>query len=146
LLDRTATDEKLDLLARLFGVVLAPPAVVEEFGEVPPWLATTSLSDPTVAAALGLVLGRGESEAIALAAERRCRVILDDHQARAAAARLGVEVIGTIGILLRGKQEGVVDSVRPWLDALETGGFRVDARLRDRALELAGEADETRDK
>lgn len=105
------------------GVVFAPPAVVEEFGEVPPWLSTTSLSEPTVAAALGLVLGRGESEAIALAADGEFRVILKDYPARAVAARLEVEVVGAIGLLLRAKQECVVNSVRPWLDALEMRGL-----------------------
>ena len=120
--------------------MFAPPAAIKEFGDPPDWLAVTPLPDPTLAAALGLVLGPGEAEAIALAAQRECRVILDDHQARAAAARLGVEAIGTVGILLRAKRNGLVPKVRPLLDALDEAGFRVDAKLRNRALQLAEEA------
>ncbi|HEX2094542.1 MAG TPA: DUF3368 domain-containing protein [Longimicrobiaceae bacterium] len=123
----------------MFGPVLAPPAVVQEFGHAPEWLSTTSVSSSALVAALGLVLGPGEAEAIALAAERQCRVILDDHQARSAAARLGLEVIGTVGILLRAKRAGLVPEVGPLLDALDGVGFRVDPGLRRRALELANE-------
>jgi predicted nucleic acid-binding protein len=127
------------VLPLLFGSVLAPPAVVREFRAAPDWLVTTSVPDPTLAAALALVLGPGEAEAIALAAELKCRVVLDDHQTRATAARLQVEVIGTVGILLRAKLSGVVSEVAPLLQALEQAGFRIDTRLRLRALELAEE-------
>lgn len=131
---------QLDLLPRLFGTVLAPPAVMAEFGNSPEWLSTAAAPDPVLAAALMLVLGPGEAEAIALAAQQKCRVILDDRQARSAAARLGVETIGTVGMLLRAKRAGLVPEIRPLLDMLDTVGFRVDTQLRRRALELANEA------
>jgi predicted nucleic acid-binding protein len=130
---------QLELLPRLFEAVLAPAAVVREFGPTPAWLSIHPVPDPTLAAALGLVLGPGEAEAIALAAVRKCRVILDDHQARSAAARVGVDVIGTVGILVHAKRAGLVPEVRPLLDALEEAGFRLDAGLRGRALELSDE-------
>ena len=38
---------------------------------------------------------------IALAHERRCRIILDNRKARAVAVRLGVLVTGTVGLLLK---------------------------------------------
>jgi uncharacterized protein len=120
-------------------VVHAPPAVIGEFGAAPQWLSVTATPDPTLVAALGLVLGAGEAEAIALAAQQKCHVILDDHQARAAAARVGLEVIGTLGILLRAKRKGLIPGVRPLLDALDSAGFRVDEKLRRRALGLANE-------
>lgn len=119
---------------------LAPPAVVQQFGDAPGWPSATPVPDPSLAAALGLVLGPGEAEAIALAAQPRCLVIVEDHQARSAAARTGVEVIGTVGILLLAKHRGVVSEVRPLLDALDEAGLRVDMRLRRRALELTNEA------
>lgn len=120
--------------------MLAPPAVIREFGDAPDWLSVTAVPDSTLAAALGLLLGPGEAEAIALAAQRKCWVVLDDHQARSAAARLGVETIGTVGILLRAKRGGLVPEVKPLLNALDDAGFRVDTKLRHRALELAKEA------
>jgi uncharacterized protein len=107
--------------ALLFGVVLAPTAVVLEFGDPPVWLSAAPVPDPTLAVALGLLLGAGEAEAMALAAQRRCRVILDDHQARSAATRIGVEVIGTVGVLLLAKRNGLIPVVGPLLDALRGG-------------------------
>lgn len=131
--------EKLDLLPRLFSPVLAPPAVQREFGHTVEWLTVAPPTTPMIAAALGLVLGPGESEAIALAAERNCRVILDDRQARAAAARLDVKIIGTAGLLLRAKRENMTPELRPLLDALDEVGFRIGTDLRRRVLKLAGE-------
>jgi predicted nucleic acid-binding protein len=89
-----------------------------------------------------MMLGAGEAEAIALAAQRKCRVILDDHRARSVATRIGVEMIGTVGILLQAKRAGLVSEVGPLLDSLNQVGFRVDTRLRQKALELANERPE----
>ncbi len=130
---------RLDLLPVLFEPVRAPPAVAREYGSLPPRVVITMLDAPAVADALGISLGRGEAEAIALAAEHGCRVILDDHQARATADRMGVSKIGTVGVLIRAKRAGLISEVRPLLDALDHAGFRLDAALKQRALALAGE-------
>ncbi len=50
----------------------------------------------------------GEAEAIALASEKKCLLITDDKQARSAAKRLGVTVIGTVGILIRAKENDII--------------------------------------
>ena len=44
-------------------------------------------------------LGMGESEAMALAVERNCTVILDDRTAKLKAKSTGLAVKGTIGLL-----------------------------------------------
>ncbi|MBL8874537.1 MAG: DUF3368 domain-containing protein [Phycisphaerae bacterium] len=87
-------------------------------------------------------LGRGESEAIVLATEIRPDAILvDDAQARAAAAALGVQTLGVLGLLLRAKRQGLVDRLLPLIDRLTSEiGFRVSPQLRLRVLEAAGEA------
>jgi len=66
-------------------------------------------------------------------------IIVDDAKARSVARTLGVAVVGTIGVLVKAKNLGVVPSVRPLLLGLEANGFYVDAALRDEALRLAGE-------
>jgi predicted nucleic acid-binding protein len=68
------------------------------------------------------------------------RIILDDRKAREVAQRLGVAVTGTVGLLLKAKQEGVIPEVRPLLDALDANQFRIGAALRAEALRLAGES------
>jgi predicted nucleic acid-binding protein len=90
-------------------------------------------------AALRLVVDAGESEAIVLAYETRTRIILDDRKAREAARRLGIPVTGTVGLLLKAKEAGVVPAIRPLLDALDANQFRIGDALRAEALRLAGE-------
>ncbi len=96
-------------------------------------------SDRGMVAALRLVVDPGESEAITLAYEKGLRIILDDRKAREVAQRLGVPVTGTVGLLLKAKQAGVVTTVRPLLDALAANQFRIAYGLRAEALRLAGE-------
>lgn len=54
------------------------------------------------------------------------------------AQRFGVPVTGTVGLLLKAKQEDVITAVRPLLDALDANHFRISDALRAEALRLAG--------
>ncbi len=90
-------------------------------------------------AALKLIVDPGESEAIALAYEKRLRLIVDDRKAREAAQRLGIAVTGTVGLLLKAKQAGIIPAVLPLLDALDQHQFRISPSLRTEALRLACE-------
>jgi predicted nucleic acid-binding protein len=54
-------------------------------------------------------IGRGESEAIVLAMEQSSDlVILDDHVARVEAARIGLNVKGTLGVIRRLMDLGII--------------------------------------
>ena len=130
---------RLDLLSALLDPILAPPAVVSEFGSRPAWLTVLSPTSGGTVAALKLLVDAGEAEAIALAHERGCRIILDDRKARMAAQRLGIPVTGTVGILLKAKHAGVIPSLLPLLDALDAHHFHVSRALRLEAIRLAGE-------
>ena len=90
-------------------------------------------------AALQMVVDAGEAEAIALASEKNCLLISDDKQARTAAKRLGVDVIGTVGVLIRAKQNGIISEIKPILDNLESNDFFISRALREEALKIAGE-------
>ena len=56
-----------------------------------------------------------------------------------ALTQLRLSIAGTVGVLLRAKQRGLVPAVRPLLDRLRTEGFRMRNELYARALALAGE-------
>lgn len=97
------------------------------------------------AAALGRLgalatLDAGETAAIALAIELRAPVLMDERLGRAVARHHQVPVIGSAGVLLRAKQLGRIDALRPILDAWrqDIGYFMSDA-LRAEVLRRAGE-------
>ena len=130
---------ELNILPALFDPIIIPPEVEREFGNKFLWLQTENLTSNLLATALRLVVDAGEAEAIALASEKSCLLISDDKQARAAAKRLGVAVIGTVGVLVRAKQNGVVTAIKPILDDLELNSFFLSRALREEALKLVGE-------
>jgi predicted nucleic acid-binding protein len=86
-------------------------------------------------------LDLGESESIALAIELGSdMVLIDEKEGRHAAQRLGLKVVGVIGVLLEAKSRGFIEHVRPHLDALrQTAGFYVKDSLYQSVLVLASE-------
>jgi predicted nucleic acid-binding protein len=86
-------------------------------------------------------LDPGETEALCLALEVTPRFILvDERPTRRVAKQLNLPVIGTLGVLLRAKEHGLLTAIQPSLDALVTVEFYVTAGLYDRVLVDAGEA------
>jgi hypothetical protein len=133
---------QLNLLEDLFSSIVIPPAVVKEIGplSLPSWIIKENLNQPIAARILQSPLGAGESEAISLALETNARfVLLDDRPARRLAQALGLQVIGTLGILLAAKRKALLPAVRPCLEALSKFNFRIAADLFERVLKDAGE-------
>jgi predicted nucleic acid-binding protein len=130
---------RLDLLPNLFQPVHAPPEVERESGFTPEWLQIEIPSNPTLISALKVMVDDGEAEAIALALERNCRIVLDDRKARDLAQRMGLKVIGTVGILVRAKRSGLLPWINPLLNELTEKGFHLSEDLKREALRMAGE-------
>lgn len=141
LISLTAVD-RLDLLRELFGHVLIPAAVYDEvFGEpdrgsCPEYIRLGKVTRQETVRFLAMNLHPGESEAIALALEQRCSlIILDDKEARETAARLDLKVIGTLGVLLLAKKRGVIKQVGPLIhQMMENVSFRIAPNVLRAAL------------
>lgn len=141
---------RLEWLRELFGAVLVPLAVADELAagraqgvdlpalEAHPWIEVRAAPAAPRRLPAGR-LGRGETAVLALASQTAAVAILDDHDARSAAVGLGLEVTGTLGILLLAKDAGLLHAVAPELKRLLETGFRVDDALCRRILRLAGE-------
>ncbi|HDK27372.1 MAG TPA: DUF3368 domain-containing protein [Candidatus Atribacteria bacterium] len=78
---------------------------------------------------------------MALALEKGIdRVIIDDKQARKVADKLGLKVIGTLGILILAKEKQVIKEVRPLvLSMMEKINFRIDRALLNKILGILNE-------
>jgi uncharacterized protein len=132
---------RLDLLHGLYGTVLVPDAVSYECGgRLPQWVSVQPIQNQGMARTLQLGLGAGESEAIVLASETSAaRLILDDKKARRIAQQLGLPITGTLAVLLRAKQQGLIPNLRDVLDDLAVADFRISHALVKDALRRAGE-------
>jgi uncharacterized protein len=130
---------RLDILTSLFVKIIVPPEVSREFSGTFDWLEVVDLGNKTLANLLLLVVDSGEAEAIALASELGLRLIVDDKQARSAARQMGIEVIGTVGLLIIAKKRGMISDLKPVLDELEQNKFFIGKQLRAEALKIAGE-------
>jgi len=89
---------------------------------------------------LELIIDRGEAETIALAEEIKADVVLiDDLKAREIAKLRRLNVIGTIGVLLDAKEQGMIHELKPLLDKLMKKRIRINRELYEHVLELANE-------
>jgi len=78
---------------------------------------------------------------LALALETSDSVcILDDALARQVAKILQLRTTGTLGVLIDAKRAGLISAVRPFLDQLQSLGFRLAPHTRVAVLRLAGES------
>ncbi len=76
---------------------------------------------------------------MALALTRSAVVLVDERRGRICAAELGLTVVGTLGLLVRARELGLVAQVRPLTDALLASGYFLALPLVDRALASIGE-------
>ncbi len=131
----------VDILQKLYNTITVPDAVVQECGKsLPSWASVQSVQNQLLMQSLNVQLGEGEAEAIALAMEcAATRVILDDKKARRIAKQLQLPTTGTLAVVLRAKQIGLIPKIRDVLDALRGFGFFVSDALAQQLIQAAGE-------
>jgi predicted nucleic acid-binding protein len=113
----------LDWLPALFGEIVCPPEVLAEcrherapaslraWAAAPPlWLRIEPVSEAARALPVELRLDAGETAALCLARELQADLLLlDERRGRAVAARLGLAVTGTLGVLVEAALRGLTD-------------------------------------
>jgi predicted nucleic acid-binding protein len=150
-----ATTRQFDCLEKLFGEVFIPPAVWKEVSHHPDlpvhqfaakaiaagWLKQEGPRDHQAVQRLQALLGPGESEAIIMAQEHQPSLLLmDDLDGRTTAQRMKLPIIGTVGVLVRARKQGLVAKLQPILDELVTKHrFRLSEKIYADTLREAGE-------
>jgi uncharacterized protein len=144
---------QLELLSKLYGVIIAPTAVEQELAEgkakgvdVPDlnhlnWLQIRTIDSASTIPNL-IDLGRGEAEVIALGLENpNSLLILDDQLGRRIAALHQLHYTGTLGVLIKAKQAGYLASIAPIITALQEQGMWLTELIIQAALKLAEEVE-----
>ncbi|MCD6472784.1 DUF3368 domain-containing protein [Candidatus Aerophobetes bacterium] len=141
--------DQFELLRDLFTEIIIPASVYEEVvnkgkgrqGQQQvknsSWIRLKPVKNRLAVQALKTVLGEGEAEAIVLAKEENADIIiLDDGKARKEAKRMGLKIMGTVGILLESCKKGKLH-FKLNLDRLLISGFRLRKSEYYKILEIA---------
>lgn len=145
--------QRFDLLRQLFGEVYIPQAVYDEAvvagreeggakREVSgaAWIKTMSVKDRLAVEVLLDEMDLGEAEAIVLARELGAGwVLMDEKKGRRKLSQMGINKIGTLGILLKAKQTGLLDAIRPEIEKLQQQSFSMSQDVIDAVLKEANE-------
>lgn len=122
---------ELDLLRKVYDSVSTTPEVAQEFSEeLPDWIKIDCVKDKKYQEFLETQVDRGEASAIALAKEMESSLLLlDDLKARKLASKLNLKFTGTLGVIHKAKQIGVLEKVKPIIEKLQATDFRISENI-----------------
>ena len=141
---------ELILLKELYGRIIIPNAVYQEIENgkekqyyqdlsLVPWIEIVVIKNPE-SILYFTDLDHGEAEVLILAQEQNADlIIMDEIIGRRFAKQLNFNITGTIGILLKAKEKGLINSVTKLLTELTDKGTWLNTKLVSKAIELAGE-------
>jgi predicted nucleic acid-binding protein len=122
-----ANIDMLAILQKRYDRIIVTPEVANEFGDpLPDWISIIAVKDVSKINFFAEDLDIGESSVIALASEiDDPLLILDDGKARRYAKNMGLTMTGTLGIIIKSQNLGLVDDAASIVKKLRSIGFRV---------------------
>jgi predicted nucleic acid-binding protein len=131
----------LRLLPELYKRIIITEEIYAEFGEpLPEWIEVMQVSNKNYQKMLEIRLDKGEASAIALAMELKdVLLVIDDLKGRKEDENLGLKITGTLGVLFRAKQVGLLTTLKPYLEQLQAADFRVAPNVLEKILKDSGE-------
>ena len=140
---------RLDLLQAIFGRIHLVQEVVDECAAggkilVPELTGLTWVeivqSTPPVLPSLLLDLDRGELHTLDMAKKKQADwVIIDERIGRNLAEYIGLRVIGTLGVLLKAKQLGLIPNFSDTVTGMLANGIHYHPALVEKLIKYAGE-------
>lgn len=130
----------LDILFKLFGEIIITPQVKQEFNDsLPDWIKVVEPKNKSLVKTLLISLDIGEASSIALSLEdkEQTLLIIDERKGRKIAKELGLNIVGTVGIILKAKEKGKLNSIKLILEKLESSDFRISKQLKDELSKFA---------
>ena len=141
----------LHLLQKRYGEVTIPEAVFQEVTkkndsikemllENASWIKVHPITKVADKKMYRAKLHDGEVEVMILAQELNADlVIIDDGPARKTAEYLGLRLTGTIGVLIKSKQQGDIPAVMPLMNAMMKQGIYISRQLLQSVKEIVDE-------
>lgn len=131
---------RLRILHELFSDLIVTQEVADEFGELPDWITIQEVIDKGQYLKLAEELGKGEASSIVLAMEfEESLLIIDERKGRKKANELGIETVGSLGVLIKAKEKGVIKEVREIIELIDQTDFRISPSVREAVLRQSGE-------
>ena len=143
---------RLNILKKLYSEVTIPQAVFDEvtakedspcrqIKDNSEWIKVIPVGESSDDRMYKSRLHAGEVEVMKLARQNPVAdlVIIDDNEAKKTAKFLGLNVTGTIVVLIKAKKEGAIATVMPEIDKLAECGFYIDERLKEYIRNSCGE-------
>lgn len=142
----------LEVLHKMYGNVIIPQAVFDEVTvkddsacqsiKAMDWINVRRIASADDRKMYKAKLHSGEVEVMILAQEIGDDVltVIDDNAARKTARYLGIKVTGTVGVLMKARKLGYIDSVKKCITMMRRAGFYVGSELENMALDIVGEA------
>ncbi len=148
-----ASIDRLEILLELFGDVYIPQAVYDEtvtYGREEGiakqavassnWIHVVKVQDRLAVDVLLDEMDLGEVETIILASEMKADwVLMDERKGRRKLTQLNIPKIGTIGVLLKAKQLGLIPDLKPEIEKLQKLGFSISQSVVNEVLKKAEE-------
>lgn len=128
--------DRLEVLKELFGQLYITKEIADEYGDkLPTWIIQKTTIDPTKQRILQLDLDKGEASALALALENEdALVLIDEKKGRKKATALGLKIMGTLGVLIKAKEKGFINSMLLEIEKLKSVEFRMSDKLIESIL------------
>ena len=144
--------KQLDLLRDLYGQVTIPRAVYNEISvktdssckkavdDALGWIVVEDIKNQMAKNMYKTQLHEGEVEVMILSLEQDADlVVIDDANAKKHAKYLNLNVTGTLGILIKAKQKGYINELKPILEEMVEKHIYLSDKLIKMCLEQVGE-------
>lgn len=142
----------LDILQKLYSDIYIPQAVFDEVTAKNDsacqqiknnlnWIHICAIKNQSMKRMYQAKLHDGEVEVMILAHENQNKdiIIIDDGAAKKTAKFLGLQVTGTLGVILKAKKENIISNVSSIMNQLIQNGFYITQEVYDFVKNEAGE-------
>lgn len=128
--------KRFNLLSNIFEKVYIPKKVFEEVSyrsniRLPEFIEIIEAEQNELLTNLKKILDEGESEAIALAVQKKLPLIIDEKKGRKVAKNLDIEIIGLLGVLYLNYKKNYLSKkeIEEFLDKAILNGYRISTML-----------------